>query len=95
MTRAAALLALLVVGCGTPAFTSTMRASHLPADVLVESRCIYLPDPFSSQAMELLSQDIGPGAYRLVYVGIYTSNKIAGFPSLFCFERPRISRIIQ
>jgi hypothetical protein len=86
------LTAMLLAGCGMPAFTSAMRPpQQWPADVGVESKCVYLSDPYSHGSMEELNQSVGRENWRLVYVSHYTSNKTLNYPTIFCFERPLIA----
>jgi hypothetical protein len=88
--------AVLLAGCGMPAFTSAMRPPQSwPADVRVESKCVYLADPYSAGSMEGLNQTMEPDNWRLVYVSHYTSSKTLNYPTIFCFERPLVPSFVM
>jgi hypothetical protein len=77
--------AIALPSCGYPAFAAAMRTNGYAPDVQLEGTCVMVD---RTQAKKVVQAQYAQG-YRLVYVSEYTSTNRAGFPALFCFERPR------
>ena len=78
-------LALLMLGCGTPGYTSTMR-TNFTGDVPITTHCFRYKDMTGDMFTNHVSQ-LSKTGWRLAYVSEYTSTSKSKFVYTYCVER--------
>ena len=76
---------LLMLGCGTPGYTSSMR-TNFTGDVPIRSACFRYKDKDGETFVNHMAE-LSEAGWRLAYVSEYTSTSKGKFVYTYCVER--------